>query len=88
MYCSQVNCWSMLVVNWIKLNSYDDDDDDDYSGNDSNNDIDFKVILRLLWFYIATLFDWLQNLAALYQPIRNKTKPNSHLPVHVSRASA
>ena len=35
-----------------------------------------KVILRLLWFCIASLCDWLKNLAPLSQPIRSKTKTN------------
>ena len=36
----------------------------------------WKVILQLLWFYIATLCDWLKNLAPLPRPIRSKTKTN------------
>ena len=36
-----------------------------------------KVISRLLWFCIATLYDWLKNLAPLFQPIRSKTKTNT-----------
>ena len=35
-----------------------------------------KVITQLLWFCIATVCDWLKNLAPLSQPIRNKTKTN------------
>ena len=35
-----------------------------------------KVIMQLLWFCIATLCDWLKNLAALPRPIKGKTKTN------------
>ena len=35
-----------------------------------------KVISQLLWFCIATVCDWLKNLAPLSQPIRSKTKTN------------
>ena len=35
-----------------------------------------KPILRLLCFAIATLCDWLKNLALLYQQIGSKTKTN------------
>ena len=35
-----------------------------------------KVIKQLLWFCIATLYDWLKNLAPLSQPIKSKTKAN------------
>ena len=42
-----------------------------------------KVIKQLLWFCIATLCDWLKNLAPLSQPIRSKTKTNRVLPARV-----
>ncbi len=35
--------------------------------------------LRLLWFCITMLSDWLKNLAPLSQPIRSKTKTNRDL---------
>ena len=38
-----------------------------------------KIISQLLWFCIATLCDWLENLAPLYQPIISKTKTNRDL---------
>ena len=38
-----------------------------------------KVIPQLLWFCIATLCDWLKNLAPLPRPIRSKTKTNRDL---------
>ena len=38
-----------------------------------------KVISPLIWFYIATLCDWLKNLAPLSQPVRSKTKTNRDL---------
>ena len=38
-----------------------------------------KVILELLGFCIATLCDWLKNLAQFSQPIRGKTKTNHDL---------
>ena len=38
-----------------------------------------KVIPQLLWFCIATLCDWLKNLAPLSRPIRSKTKTNRDL---------
>ena len=34
-----------------------------------------KVISRLLWFCIAILCDWIENLAPLSRPIRSKPKP-------------
>ena len=42
-----------------------------------------KVIKQLLWFCIATLYDWLKNLAPLSRPIRSKTKTNRVLPARV-----
>ena len=45
-----------------------------------------KVIAQLLWFCIATVCDWLKNLALPSQPIRNKTKTNRELRAHISRA--
>ena len=39
-----------------------------------------KVILQLLWFCIATICDWLKNLAPFSQPISSKTKTNRDLP--------
>ena len=38
---------------------------------------------QLLWFCIATVCDWLKNLASLSQPIRSKTKINRDLPRRV-----
>ena len=38
-----------------------------------------KVIPQLLWFCIATLCDWLKNLAPLPRPVRGKTKTNRDL---------
>ena len=38
-----------------------------------------QVIPQLLWFCIATLCDWLKNLAPLPRPIRSKTKTNRDL---------
>ena len=35
-----------------------------------------KVISRQFWFRIATLCDWLKNLAPLSQLLRSKTKTN------------
>ena len=43
--------------------------------------------LRLLWFFITTLNDWLKKLAPLTQPIRNKTKPIVTCSRKFSRAS-
>ena len=45
--------------------------------------IDCRVISQLLWFCIATVPDWLKNLAPLSRPIRSKTKTNRDLPVRV-----
>ena len=45
-----------------------------------------KIITQLLWFCIATVCDWLKNLAPRSQPIRSKTKTNRDLPARVSRA--
>ena len=42
-----------------------------------------KVISQLLWFCIASLCDWLNNLALLSQPIRSTTKTNRDFPVRV-----
>ena len=42
-----------------------------------------KVILQLLWFCIATVCDWLKNLAPLSRPIKSKTKTNRDLPARV-----
>ena len=39
-----------------------------------------KVITQLLWFCIASICDWLKNLAPLSRPIRSKTKTNRDLP--------
>ena len=41
-----------------------------------------KVITQLLWFFIATLCDWLKHLAPLSQPIRSKTKTNIVTSLH------
>ena len=46
-----------------------------------------KVISRLLWFRIATLCDWLKNLAPLYRPVKSKTKTNRDWPHAFSRIS-
>ena len=45
-----------------------------------------KVILQLLWFCIATVCDWLKNLAPFSQPIRSKTKTNRDFLHDFSRA--
>ena len=42
-----------------------------------------QVISPLLGFCIATLCDWLKNLAPLSQPIRNKNKTNCDLAARV-----
>ena len=42
-----------------------------------------KEISWLIWFFVATLCDWLKNLASLSHPIRSKTKINHDLPTRV-----
>ena len=50
------------------------------TGNEAVFNILSKEILRLLRFYIATLFDLLKKLETLYQPIRSKTKTSRVFP--------
>ena len=44
------------------------------------------MISQLLWCSIATLYDWLKNLASFSRPIRSKTKTNGDLLRAFSRA--
>lgn len=48
-----------------------------------------RICFPMLWFYItiASLSDWLKNLAVPYDPIRRKTKTNSDSLTHFSCAS-
>ena len=47
-----------------------------------------KVISQLLRFCIATVCDWLKNLAQLSRPIRSKTKTNRDLPASLARLAS
>ena len=42
-----------------------------------------KVISELLWFMITSLSDWFKVFPTFFQPIRNETKTNRGLRVHI-----